>query len=92
MSRLFTTQRYSDDELELRDGDRVLLFTDGVSEARDGAENDFGEERLEKVVIANRQSSARGMVDRVVEEVSSFSGGRTDDDLTLVGVAVRKLA
>ncbi|HEY3054686.1 MAG TPA: SpoIIE family protein phosphatase, partial [Thermoanaerobaculia bacterium] len=75
-------------EEELRQGDRIVLFTDGVSEARDSAGNDFGEERLEQIIAANRQSLAHDLIATIVDSVSSFSGGRVDDDLTLVAVAV----
>ena len=87
LSRLFRTP-FDTGEEELRDGDRIVLFTDGGSEARDAAGNDYGEERLEKVIAANRQSKARELIATIVDSVSSFSEGRTDDDLTLVAVAV----
>ena len=76
-------------EEEIREGDRLVLFTDGVSEARDTAGNDFSEERLEQIIAANRTSPARELIATILDSVSSFSGGRTDDDLTLVAVAIR---
>ena len=87
-SRLFRTIPFQDGELELRAGDRLVLFTDGVSEARDAAQNDFGEQKLEEFVSANRTKGAREMAAAIASTVSSFSGGRADDDFTLVAVAV----
>lgn len=88
LSRLTSSTRYEEGEQELRAGDRVVLFTDGVSEARDAGENDFGEPRLEELASTHRNLGARDLVARIVEEVSSFTGGRTEDDVTLVAVAV----
>jgi serine phosphatase RsbU (regulator of sigma subunit) len=88
LSRLFSSMAFQHGEEELREGDRIVLFTDGVSEARDSAGNDFGEARLEQIIAANRQSLAQDLIATIVDAVSSFSGGRVDDDLTLVAVAV----
>jgi hypothetical protein len=87
-SRLFRAIPFQDGETELREGDRLVLFTDGVSEARDTAENEFGEDRLQDFVSTNRKSGARELATAIASEVSSFSGGRADDDFTLVAVAV----
>ncbi|MBK5260084.1 MAG: SpoIIE family protein phosphatase [Thermoanaerobaculia bacterium] len=90
-SRLFRTIPFEDGEVELQEGDRLVLFTDGVSEARDAAENDFGEARLEELVANHRTSSARDLTAAISDAVSSFAGGREDDDFTLVAVAVSGL-
>ncbi|HSP15419.1 MAG TPA: SpoIIE family protein phosphatase [Thermoanaerobaculia bacterium] len=87
-SRLFSNTPFNGGEEDLCEGDRLVLFTDGVSEARDSAGNDYGEDRLEKVITDNRQSKSRELIATIVDSVSSFSGGRVDDDLTLVAVAV----
>ena len=88
LSRLFSHTPFHQGEEEIREGDRLVLFTDGVSEARDTAGNDFSEERLEQIIAANRTSPARELIATILDSVSSFSGGRTDDDLTLVAVAI----
>ncbi len=76
LSRLFKMPFESGEE-ELREGDRLVLFTDGVSEARDAAGNDYGEERLERVIAANRQSKARELIGAIVDSVSrSAADGR----------------
>ena len=88
LSRFFRNETLLDAEIDLGIGDRVVLFTDGVSEARDTAENDFSEERLEKLVAANRSRDAEDLAATIVAAVSAYAGGRTDDDLTLVTLAV----
>jgi stage II sporulation SpoE-like protein/GAF domain-containing protein len=88
LSRLFSGTPFQEGQEPLYEGDRIVLFTDGVSEARDTAGNDYGEDGLERVVAANRQVPARELVSTIVDSVSSFSGGRADDDLTLVALAI----
>ncbi len=88
LSRLFSGTPFGDGQQELQAGDRLVLFTDGVSESRDADGNDYGEDRLEQIIAANRQSSAAALITAIVDRVSSFSEGRVDDDLTMVAIAV----
>jgi serine phosphatase RsbU (regulator of sigma subunit) len=88
LSRLFSGTPFQDGDEELCDGDRIVLFTDGVSEARDAGGNDYGEDRLERVIAANREAPARELIATIVDSVSSFCRGRADDDLTLVALAI----
>jgi sigma-B regulation protein RsbU (phosphoserine phosphatase) len=88
LSRLFRDAPLEEGSIELGAGDRLVLFTDGVSEARDAAQNDFGEERLEQFVAGNRTLGARELAATIVSAVLAYAGGRPEDDLTLVTLAV----
>jgi sigma-B regulation protein RsbU (phosphoserine phosphatase) len=69
-------------------GDRLLLYTDGITEATNDRREQFGMERLAGLVQANRQASADGLVRAVREELLSFTGRLPQaDDTTLVAVA-----
>lgn len=92
LSRLFSRTPYQAGEEELRDGDRIVLFTDGVSEARDSRGDDYGEERLEQIIAANRHMSAPDLIATIVDSVLAFSAGRADDDLTMVALAITQPA
>jgi PAS domain S-box-containing protein len=72
--------------LELASGDRLLLYTDGVTEARRDGEL-FGEERLERIV-ATTQSSVEDLPHVVLDEVLRFSGGALKDDLAVLVLSV----
>jgi serine phosphatase RsbU (regulator of sigma subunit)/anti-sigma regulatory factor (Ser/Thr protein kinase) len=74
----------SDHETELRPGDALVLFTDGVAEARspDGA---FAPELVEQVLRrAGDDDDAQDLADRLERGVLDFQGGRTRDDLAIL--------
>ena len=75
-------------EVTLGPGDRLALFTDGVTEASDARDDEFGEERLAELISALRDRGAHELKNRILQTVSSFTGGRAQDDATLVVVAV----
>jgi len=83
LGRLFRAESYEEATVGLGPGDRVVLFTDGVSEARRGGE-DFGDERLIDVVRSNRELSAAELQEKIVEAITSFTSGSFGDDVTLV--------
>lgn len=90
-TRLFRDSGYEECELELLPGDRLVLFTDGVSEAMDTNGEVFGEERIEELVADSRELSAHELQQTIVDAASAFSGGELEDDLTLVVVKVAPL-
>lgn len=83
-TRLFRHAQYEESELPLLPGDRIVLFTDGVSEAGDPLGELFGEVRIEELVTDSRDLTAVELQETIVEAASSFSGGELEDDLTLV--------
>ncbi len=85
---LFRGRTYELQESELRPGDLLLVFTDGVTEANDPAENEFGEERLLEVARANRDTDVRSLTEKVFAAIAEFSLGLDNphDDITLLTV------
>ena len=83
LGRLFRDETFEEATVTLAAGDRVVLFTDGVSEARRGGE-DFGDERLIDVVRANRELGAEELQEKIVEAITAFTYGSFGDDVTLV--------
>ncbi len=68
-------------------GDRLVLYTDGITEARNDADEEFGDERLEALVVEHRGCSAPALQARLVDAVASFTGRRFTDDATLMVLA-----
>ena len=65
-------------------GDLLALFTDGITEATDEQEEDFGEERLIAALYASRNRSAAETLETVIHLVQEFGGRDQADDLTLI--------
>ncbi len=78
---------YATRAIVLAAGDRLFLYTDGVTEAstEDGAE--FGEGRLEAAIDELRHSPARNMVEEIVQRVDAFAAGAPQaDDITCLAL------
>src|SRR5882724_1955552 len=82
-------RNYIDTEAQLEAGDRLILYTDGLTEAMDANDQEFGEARLVELGTRNIALSAAELVAAIRKEVSAFSGGSFQDDFTLVVVAVK---
>jgi len=81
-------RNYEQGEIELNSGDRLLLFTDGVTEVVNAEREEFGEERLIALLGNNRQLHATDLQMKVLEAVTEFSHGEFQDDVTMVVVGV----
>jgi sigma-B regulation protein RsbU (phosphoserine phosphatase) len=73
-------------ETELRRGDCLAIYSDGVTEAGSEAGEEFGEERLESAMRAQKWSTAGALVQALVDTASEFSGGSREDDVTVVAL------
>ena len=72
-------------QLNLEAGESLVIYSDGVSEANNLQEEEFGMERLIQVVSRNLKSSAAGMRDKVESALSTFTKtAAPNDDITLV--------
>jgi sigma-B regulation protein RsbU (phosphoserine phosphatase) len=79
---------YSQAEMRLQSGDRLVLFTDGITEAGSHEGREFGDDRLVELAIAHRSRSASDILDAIFREVSAFTGGILSDDATLISIAI----
>jgi sigma-B regulation protein RsbU (phosphoserine phosphatase) len=78
---------YPVDSRRLEPGDVLLLFTDGVTEAKNMEGGFFGAARLDRLLTANAEPGARAAVELVREDVRDFVGDAEQaDDITLLGV------
>jgi sigma-B regulation protein RsbU (phosphoserine phosphatase) len=76
-------------ELQLNPGDTVILYTDGVTEATNERDEEYGMERLTALIPGLLDYGARKMIDAIVEDVAGFAGSQPQfDDITLVVLKV----
>jgi len=69
----------------LRHGDALVIYTDGLTEARRGIEL-FGEERLIEALCAARSATSQGIIESLLRSVTAFAEGRLDDDIAIVAI------
>lgn len=82
---LMEMAQYESGELTLGQGDILVVYSDGVSEATNEAENEYGLERLEQVIRTHRGASAAGLRDKIESSLSSFTmNAPAADDVTLL--------
>jgi phosphoserine phosphatase RsbU/P len=84
---LFAAPALDAQSVTLPPGGTLLLFTDGVTEAMDGASELFGTERIVAAAGAEPGASAQELCDRLVAAVAAYHGGGAQaDDITLLAV------
>ncbi len=80
----FDDFQYSQESLQLEPGDTLLLYTDGVTEAINTEDKEYGEGRLEKQLAQCSNLSCQEIIDKVKEDVKAFAGeAEQSDDITL---------
>jgi sigma-B regulation protein RsbU (phosphoserine phosphatase) len=88
---IFPDRTYEDAGLQLESGDRLVLYTDGLTEAMDSDEQEFGEARLIELGSRDVALSASEMLAAIKKEVVNFCYGSFQNDFTLVVVAVKSV-
>jgi phosphoserine phosphatase RsbU/P len=85
---LFDGIPYDSGEVQLAAGDRVIVFSDGVSEACNISEEEFSDARIIAVASELKDPSAAALVDALIAELRSFTGAAPQgDDITALVIA-----
>jgi sigma-B regulation protein RsbU (phosphoserine phosphatase) len=83
-------ERLKEVSIKLEPGDLLLMYTDGITEATDRDNNQYGQERLqsflrERIIRADQSESVADMSQAIVSEIDDFSGFTTqNDDMTFI--------
>lgn len=81
--------KYSQSDLVMNEGDTLLLFTDGVTEATDVNNELYGEERLLRLIDSHPCSDAEEIVDGVIKDIDDFTGEAEQfDDITMLSMII----
>lgn len=82
---IFPKATYETETLSLETGDTIVLYTDGITEAQNPNEVEFGQLNLEKSIKENISLSPSDIIQRIISDLEQFKiGHRQNDDLTLL--------
>jgi phosphoserine phosphatase RsbU/P len=85
---LFSHWTYSDRQVQLVSRDVLVLMTDGVLEAANDKEEEFGYQRLIASVLASRDEGVHATRQRILSDVTAFCSNQFQDDASLIVVTV----
>jgi sigma-B regulation protein RsbU (phosphoserine phosphatase) len=85
---VLTNWQYEEQEIRLRSGDRILMYTDGITESQNLTGEEFGADRLIDLVRGFEHNDAAALTDAVIGAAREFSNGNFEDDLTVVAITV----
>jgi sigma-B regulation protein RsbU (phosphoserine phosphatase) len=85
LAAAFSWSNYSEETLPMGPGERLIIYTDGVTEAADTTDEQFGEDRLVGLIKKWNTAQSKAFIDQVVNEVLAFQKDMpVADDITLV--------
>jgi len=81
----FDFARWEEAECELAPGDLILVYSDGVTEANNPAQEEFGEERLRRVLLSSQKAGVQELIASLRQDIKDFAAGASaSDDATLL--------
>jgi sigma-B regulation protein RsbU (phosphoserine phosphatase) len=85
-----TMMPYINDTIQLQSGDLIVMFTDGVTEAKNIDDEEFSDQRLENILLENCYKSASEILDKIKQEINDFAKGQIQsDDITIIVIRVK---
>ena len=84
----FPNACFSEAQIQLHQGDRLLLFTDGLTEALDASGEQFGDERLIDILREQRTQSPENLKEMLLTVVGEFCGNTFRDDAALMVIGI----
>ena len=84
---MFSRERYTVEKLQLSPGDSLFMYTDGLSEARNRSDAEYGVDRLAKLMSDHRGLQSQVLIDACLRDLAAFqSGTEKTDDLTIMSI------
>ncbi|MGE5340172.1 MAG: SpoIIE family protein phosphatase [Candidatus Omnitrophota bacterium] len=86
---VFKDTKFEEKEVFLETGDRILFYTDGVTEAKNASLEEFGEERLKELYRKEAHLNISDLIQTIKDTVFGFTGGSIEDDFTLAIIEIQ---
>jgi sigma-B regulation protein RsbU (phosphoserine phosphatase) len=84
----FPDAPYEEREISLNSGDRIVLFTDGITEAANANGDQFGRDRVQSIALQHHASPAEQLQCELLSAVSTFASTEAQDDATLLIISL----
>ncbi|MDD3626622.1 MAG: PP2C family protein-serine/threonine phosphatase, partial [bacterium] len=82
---LFFEKHLFEEKFFLQQGDIFFMYTDGLTEAMNEAEEEFGLERVKEIILENSDKSSKKIVEEIIKDVESFrKDALQNDDITIL--------
>ena len=82
---------YETETIELHKEDTIVMYTDGITEAMNAQEDEFGELRLQEIIKTNKKESAEHIIEVISSDVKNYTGNTLQsDDITMVVVKFKR--
>jgi sigma-B regulation protein RsbU (phosphoserine phosphatase) len=84
LGALPTLTPYLEGKHRLEEDTVIVFYTDGITEAMNDAQEEFGEDRLQSVILEHKHANAEAIKQALIHSVNEFTKGQYQDDVTLV--------
>jgi len=82
---VFNNVKYTEESIMIQRGDVLVIYSDGICEAMNDEKEEFGEQRLQEIVLLHKEAPAGILVEKIISAVEVFNrGAPQNDDMTLV--------
>jgi serine phosphatase RsbU (regulator of sigma subunit) len=86
---IFESVRFASDTLEIKQGDRIIFYTDGLFESSNEQEDQFGMERVTQLIESNAKLEIQPLLDELLRQLRQYVGSAAlEDDVTMVGLEI----
>ena len=81
---------YEAEKIELQSNDKIVLFTDGITEAMDINDNEYRDERLEELSVSIESDESEIFLDKIIDDVKQYTvNAEQSDDITCLIISVK---
>lgn len=85
---VFKDTKFEEKEVYLEQGDRILFYTDGITEAKNADMQEFGEERLIEIYKSEAKTDISKLIRKIKDTVYDFADDKIEDDVTIAIIEI----